>query len=240
VFTGSRSTLTAGETEGVPGGIRGRRLQAGRDGNPRKLATVDPTLVLLARHGESDWNAAGRFQGHADRPLTARGREQAARLADRLACVPLDAVYASDLRRAWETAAIAARPHGLEVEKLPELREVNVGSWSGLSREEARRRFPEGYRRWLEWDVGWDDGETYEQLGERVVGAVRRLALRHPAGRLLVISHGGSLRALRAAAAGVDTQTYRREHPVTPNADLSALLVGSDGRLSEASGHNLD
>jgi broad specificity phosphatase PhoE len=194
-----------------------------------------PTVVLLARHGQSDWNAAGRFQGHADRPLTERGRKQAKQLAERLARIPLDAVYASDLRRARETAAPVANAHGLEVETLRELREVNVGSWSGLTREEAKRRFPAGFRRWLEWDAGWDDGETYDQLGERVVQAVHRLAARHPGGRILVVSHGGSVRAVHAAAHGTDVPTYRREHPVVRNADLSVILVMADGRLCEPS-----
>jgi phosphoserine phosphatase len=195
-----------------------------------------PTVVLLARHGESDWNASGRYQGHADRPLTERGRRHAEELSARLAHVPLDAVYASDLRRARETAAAVAKAHGLELETLPELREVDVGSWSGLTREEAERRFPAGFRRWLEWDVGWDDGETYDQLAERVLAAVRRLAARHPGGRILVVSHGGSVRALHAAARAVDITTYRREHPVVPNADVSAILVDADGRLSEPAG----
>jgi broad specificity phosphatase PhoE len=193
-----------------------------------------PTVVLLARHGESDWNAAGRFQGHADRPLTERGRRHAEELSARLAHVPLDALYASDLRRAWETAAAVAEAHGLKVERLRELREVDVGSWSGLTREEAERRFPAGFRRWLAWTVPWDDGETYDELADRVVPAVRRLASRHPGGRILVVSHGGSVRALHAAARGIDIATYRREHPVVPNADVSAILVDADGRLSEA------
>lgn len=204
------------------------------------MAAISPTLVILARHGESDWNAAGRFQGQADRPLTPRGRRQAQELAARLAHVPLDAIYASDLRRALDTAKAIARARELEVETVRELREVDVGSWSGLTRDEAERRFPEGYLRWLDWGNGWDDGETYEEMGARVVEAVRRLAVRHPEGRILVVSHGGSLRALHAAATGLELRTYRRLHPATPNADLSAVLVDPDGRLSEAPDQDLD
>jgi 2,3-bisphosphoglycerate-dependent phosphoglycerate mutase len=198
------------------------------------------TLVLLARHGESDWNAAGRYQGHADRPLTEQGRRQAEELASRLARVRLDAVYSSDLARARDTARPVAEAHGLRVETLPELREVDVGSWSGLTREEAEQQFPEGFQRWLRWELGWEDGESFEEMGARVVGAVRRLAARHPSGRILVVSHGGSIRAVHAAAAGMDVGAYRRLHPVTPNADLGAVLIGPDGRLSEAPGHALD
>jgi broad specificity phosphatase PhoE len=201
---------------------------------------VRPTLVILARHGESDWNAAGRYQGHADRPLTGRGRRQADELAARLAKVPLDAVYSSDLMRARDTALPVAEAHGLRVDTLPELREVDVGSWSGLTREEAQQRFPEGFRRWLRWELAWEDGESYEAMGARVVDAVCRVAARHPGGSILVVSHGGSIRAVHAAAAGIDVGTYRRLHPVTPNADLGAVLVGPDGRLSEAPDHALD
>ena len=118
------------------------------------------TTVHLARHGESDWNAAGRWQGHADRPLTDLGRRQAAELAERLADVRLDAVYSSDLRRARETAEPVAERQGLEVRALPALREVDVGGWSGLSRPEVARRFPEAFARWRGGGQGWEDGET--------------------------------------------------------------------------------
>src|SRR3954451_11247139 len=119
------------------------------------------TTVYLARHGESDWNVERRWQGHADRPLTERGRQQARPLAERLAAVDLDAVYASDLRRAWETAEAVAAPKGLQVGRLPELREVNVGSWCGLTRDECAERFPEAFARWQAGGFGWDEGESY-------------------------------------------------------------------------------
>ena len=96
---------------------------------------VQATTIFLARHGESDWNAEHRWQGHADRPLTERGLEQARELAARLADVELDAVYSSDLRRAWETAEAVASSQGIEVARQPELREVDVGSWSGCTRD---------------------------------------------------------------------------------------------------------
>jgi len=182
------------------------------------------TIILLARHGESDWNVARRWQGHADRPLTKRGREQARALAERLRHVELDAVYSSDLRRAADTAA-AVSPKVIE---LPELREVDVGSWSGLTRAEAEERFPEGVARWREGFPGWDDGETFEAMTERVVRAVLGIAQAHEGGRVLVVSHGGPLRALHAAALGLDVHTYRRMRPVEPNARLSAVCYAGD------------
>ena len=190
------------------------------------------TTILLARHGESDWNRTKRWQGFADRPLTERGRQQAVELAERLADTDLDAIYSSDLQRARETAEIVARTKGLPVRTAPDLREVDVGSWSGLTRAEAEVRFPDAYQRWLRGGEGWDDGETYEQLGKRVVQAINQIARDNGGGRVLVVAHGGSIRAVHAAALGVDVHAYRRIQRVEPNATLSAVCV-EDGRLTE-------
>lgn len=190
------------------------------------------TIILLARHGESDWNVSRRWQGHADRPLTAKGREQAQALAGRLAHVELDAVFSSDLRRAADTAAEVARAQSLEVVELPGLREVDVGSWSGLTRDEAEQRFPAGFARWQEGFPGWDDGESYEEMTDRVLDAVLGIARAHEGGRALVVSHGGPIRAIHAAALGLDVHTYRKLRPVEPNARLSAVCY-TDGALTE-------
>jgi broad specificity phosphatase PhoE len=190
------------------------------------------TTILIARHGESDWNRERRWQGHADRPLNERGREQARALAERLAHVELDAVYSSDLRRARDTAAVVADRQGLEVQVMPELREVDVGSWSGLTRAEAEERFPDGFRRWRSGFPGWEDGETYDAMTDRVVAAVERIGHENEGGRVLVVSHGGPIRAFHAAALGLDVHAYRRLRPVEPNARLSAVCF-VDGRLTE-------
>lgn len=190
------------------------------------------TTILLARHGESDWNHAKRWQGHADRPLTERGRAQAHELAARLAETELDAIYSSDLQRALETAEVVGKARQVEVRTLVGLREVDVGSWSGLTRAEAEQRFPDAYRRWTAGGEGWADGETYEQLSKRVVDAVCHISAEQPRGRVLVVAHGGSIRAIHASALGVDVHTYRRIHRVEPNATLSAVCI-EEGRLTE-------
>jgi broad specificity phosphatase PhoE len=190
------------------------------------------TIILLARHGQSDWNATRRWQGHADRPLTEKGRTQAQTLAARLEHIELDAVYSSDLRRASETAADVARAQGLELVQSPELREVDVGSWSGLTRAEAEARFPEGFARWREGYPGWDDGESYEAMTDRVLGTIHGIARAHQDGRVLVVSHGGPIRAIHAAALHLDIHAYRRLRPVEPNARLSAVCY-VQGSLTE-------
>jgi broad specificity phosphatase PhoE len=152
---------------------------------------VVATTILLARHGETDWNRDRRVQGHTDAPLNAAGRAQARELASRLAREPLDAVYASDLARAYETARIVADQHALQVVLLPELRERHFGSWEGLTDTEILARFPETRR-----PGHWGDGEPAEQMGERVVAALQRVAASHPGGHVLVVAHGGPLRAV--------------------------------------------
>jgi len=189
------------------------------------------TTLYLARHGESDWNVERRWQGNADRPLTDLGRRQAGQLAERLASTPLDAVYSSDLLRARETAAAVARRQGLEVRTLAALREVDVGSWSGLTREEVEERFPAAFATWREGGHGWVDGEAYEDMAGRVVTAVLEIAGSHPGGSVLVVAHGGPIRALHAVALGLDISEHRRLKPVAVNAHLSRLHV-EDGRLT--------
>ena len=162
---------------------------------------MTPTRLLLARHGETDWNRVGRWQGQADPPLNERGRRQAAELAGRLAGDGIDAVYSSDLARASQTARVVADRLGLDVVQDPGLREIDVGSWSGLTRAEVEQRFPVGYARWLGGEIG-HDGETREQLASRVIDAARTIAGRHEGETVLLVTHGGVIRALRRHAAG--------------------------------------
>jgi broad specificity phosphatase PhoE len=156
---------------------------------------------MLARHGETEWNRVGRWQGHADPPLNATGRRQAEALAEQLDGDGIAAVYSSDLQRASDTARIVAARLGLDVREEPALREIDVGSWSGLTREEVRERYPAGFARWLAGEIG-HDGETREELTTRVVRAVEAIAAAHPGEHVLVVTHGGAIRAIRRHAAG--------------------------------------
>jgi broad specificity phosphatase PhoE len=146
------------------------------------------TTLLLVRHGETDWNADGRLQGQTDRPLSDYGRRQARQLADDLAGEEFDAVYASDLARARETAEIVAERLGLPVVLDPDLREKDWGNWEGLTSVERDR---------VEFV-----GESTEAHQERMLRALRRIADRHPGGRVLVVTHGGSMRRVQTAALG--------------------------------------
>jgi broad specificity phosphatase PhoE len=187
------------------------------------------TTLYLARHGESDWNAANRFQGHSDRPLTELGRRQAEALAGKLEShAALTAIYSSPLARAYETASIVGARLGLQPTPVDDLREVDVGGWSGLSRSEVEARYPDAFRRWLDGGEGWEDGETYADMAARVLDALRRIAGSHTDEDVLVVSHGGPIRAIHAFAAGIDVHAYRRLNRVEGNADVSRVAVEGD------------
>jgi broad specificity phosphatase PhoE len=183
------------------------------------------TTILLARHGETDWNREGRFQGHADPPLNETGRAQAAELSATLAREEIVAVYSSPLRRAMETAEVIAAAHGLEPIAVAALREVDVGSWEGLTRSEVEQRFPDQYARWLEGGQGWEDGETYEQMGKRVVAALLELAASHNGERILAVTHGGPIRAAFAFADGTTHAEARRRGPAIANVFVAEFTV---------------
>jgi broad specificity phosphatase PhoE len=162
------------------------------------------TTIVLARHGETDWNRERRFQGHADVPLNDAGRAQAVELAAGLDGKTFAAVYTSPLRRAAETAQIVAVRLGVEARSHDALKEVDVGSWSGLSVQEVEARFPAGYARWLEHRcAGWNDGETNEELAARVVRGLHEIAREHPDQQVLAVTHGGPIRTAMGVALGL-------------------------------------
>ena len=185
--------------------------------------------ILLARHGETDWNREHRFQGHADPPLNETGRAQARELAERLSGEGVRHIYASPLARARETAEIVGERLGVPVAVVPALMEVDVGSWSGLTRSEVQERFPEGYRRWLALGHGWDDGESYEELAQRAVPALAELGARHRGERILVVTHGGPIRAAHAAAAGIAYADERRAGTTLANCGYWAFACRDGG-----------
>jgi len=184
------------------------------------------TQLILARHGETDWNRENRFQGRADPPLNALGRRQSEELADALSGESLARVYTSPLGRASQTAKIVAARLGLDVEPVEPLAEIDVGAWSGLTRDEVAVRFPDEYARWLERSPhGFENGETYEQLAARVVPAIHELAKRHPWETLLVVTHGGPSRVMQAYAAGIDYAEARRRETVLANCAVCRFAV---------------
>jgi broad specificity phosphatase PhoE len=157
--------------------------------------------LFLVRHGETDWNAAGRWQGQTDVPLNATGRAQALAVAARLRAEGVRAIATSDLSRARGTAAIVGDALGLEVALVDAaLRERAYGEWEGLTRAECAARFPEAWARHVaDPRTPPPGGESTDALLARVVPAIARAAERLVAPALLV-THGGVMRAFLAAA----------------------------------------
>ena len=164
-----------------------------------------PGLLLLARHGETDWNRARRVQGHTDVPLNDRGRDQAQRLAARLAGAwEIDALYASDLVRAAETARIVGGALGLQPSLSAAWRELDVGALEGTDGIEVRRRHGELISAAARSEGPLGEGaETFREFEARIVAAFERLSRDHACGNVLVVSHGGTLKTLIARLVGL-------------------------------------
>jgi broad specificity phosphatase PhoE len=163
-------------------------------------------LLYLTRHGETDWNNAGRWQGHTDVPLNPKGYTQARAIGEALKGAGLSAVVSSDLLRARETARVAAQvlgvPHAYED---PGLRERAFGPFEGLTREECLRLHPDAWRAWVEEQRAPAGAEGRKELALRVTAAIGRAVewAESTDARLLIVTHGGSLRAAIVAGTGV-------------------------------------
>ncbi|HEX6684475.1 MAG TPA: histidine phosphatase family protein [Candidatus Limnocylindrales bacterium] len=159
--------------------------------------------MILWRHGNTDWNNDGRFQGQTDVPLNERGRAQAAAAASMLAGFKPELLISSDLSRTWDTATALAEATGLPLEREPRLRERGFGLWETLTIDEVQERFPQSHARWLEGDSApGDEIEPLADLGKRVSEVIRQAAERNPDGVSILVTHGGSIRWGVAALLG--------------------------------------
>ena len=189
-----------------------------------------PTKILLVRHGETDWNRDRRIQGQSDPPLNDAGRAQARALAEQLDGERVDAVYASDLQRARETAEILAGRLELPVVVDAALRELDFGRWEGHTVDELESLWPDAFGRWVEGgEQAWDGGESHETMAARVRDAVQRLAAVHRGGQILLVAHGGPVRVLLTDAEGLSYPAGRRQVPRIGNCDLARLAVENGG-----------
>ena len=188
------------------------------------------TTLLLVRHGETDWNREGRWQGHSDTHLNEIGRAQAERVAGELRDV--DVVYSSDLARARETAEIIARRLELPVRLETRLRERSFGMWEGLTAAEIEADFPDAHLRWLAGEgPGADDAEPFDAFGKRVQEGLREILERHRDDTVLVVAHGGSIRVIHALASGLDYARDHRSIPGVPNC-VVAKYAAEQGKLT--------
>lgn len=163
------------------------------------------TAVYLVRHGSVVGVETQRFIGHLDVRLSTLGERQVEALALRLACVEIEAVYASDLSRTRRSAEILAAPHGLAPVLLPALREFAMGRWEGLTAEQIREADAAAFTAWMA-DVAayrFPEGESLADLSARAWPAFESLVDAHPGGSLAVVAHGGTNRMILCRALGL-------------------------------------
>ena len=188
------------------------------------------TTLLLVRHGETDWNRDGRWQGHSDTHLNDAGREQARRVAAELGDV--DVIYSSDLARARETADIIAAAAHREVRPDARLRERSFGAWEGLTAPEIEERFAEDLASWRLGDgAGAEDAEPFDVFAARVGSFVDDAVTRHPGQTVLVVAHGGTIRVIHALASGLDYVQDHAKIPGVANCAVARYAAG-EGKLA--------
>jgi broad specificity phosphatase PhoE len=169
------------------------------------------TRIFLIRHGSTVLTAEDRFAGAVDVPLSDKGREQAQRLALRLAGEKIEAIYASPLGRTVETATILAAPHRLDVQKREGLREISHGRWEEMTRHEVEEKFPEEAKAWEQdpYTFAPVGGESGLGVTARALPVLMDIVRAHPAEKVFVVSHKATIRLLLSSLLGFDPRRYR-------------------------------
>ena len=183
--------------------------------------------LMLVRHGETEWNVQRRYQGQSDVPLSELGVWQAKLVAERLADQKIDVVYASDLKRAWETAQIIVAKNGLNILSEPRLRELKFGILEGLTFDEAQEQYPELIAAWLgDFHQTPQGGETIDLFNARIVSLLEDLKQEHDEQTVLLVAHGGPLSELLRVVLELSPQ--KRWYLELENASLSEVLIAED------------
>jgi broad specificity phosphatase PhoE len=187
------------------------------------------TTLLLIRHGQTDHNAAGRWQGHLDVPLNENGQAQAQALAQRLADWPIEAVYSSDLQRAAQTAVAIATPHTLQPTFDPIWRERDVGAFQTLNSQEIQTQFPAVWADMLKTGVlNPPNGEHQTSLRERAERALAQVLSQHEGQMIAIVSHGALLNGLISNVLGIPRERFGRFR-LNGNTGLSIVENNSRG-----------
>ena len=183
--------------------------------------------ILLIRHGQTDWNAEGRWQGQLQVPLNTTGRQQAEALAEYLSDHPIKAVYSSDLSRAHQTAEAVARRHDLSVKNDVRWRELNLGVFQGLTLTEINAKYSEESRQMREnyLDFVVPQGESRRMMMERAYQAFGELVTREAGPEIAVVSHGGTIRVLLLKLFDFDNVLM---HKSVHNTSISIVEMGGE------------
>ncbi len=190
---------------------------------------MQATRIIAVRHGETAWNVATRIQGQLDIGLNARGRWQAAQVAQALRGEPLQAAYASDLARAWDTAQTIAQASAVGLTAHVGLRERGFGEFEGLTHADIEARWPEHALRWRQRDPHWapPNGESLAELRDRIRHTLDELASAHVGQQIVLVAHGGVLDVLYRLATGQAAEAPRSWQ--LGNATINRLIWTPEG-----------
>jgi len=190
---------------------------------------MQATRIIAIRHGETAWNVDTRLQGHLDIALNSKGLWQAAQVARALAGEPVEAIYTSDLQRAWHTARAIAQTTEAPLVASRDLRERCFGSFEGKTYVELEAQWPEDALRWRKREPDWapPGGESLLALRQRISSTVAVMAQQHLGGQIVLVAHGGVMDVLYRLATGQELQAPRTWH--LGNAAINRLLWASEG-----------
>lgn len=180
------------------------------------------TTLILIRHGESAGNREKRFAGQLDLPLTELGKKQAECAAEYLDRFSVDKIYASDLKRAYDTAVPLSQRQHIPIIASENLREINAGLWEGMPYDEIAARFPENYNVWLT-DMGnakTNGGESVGELYDRITSEITRIVQENPNKTVCIATHAAPIRMFECFAAGKEASFAKHVHWV-PNASVT-------------------
>ena len=190
------------------------------------------TRLLLVRHGETEWNRQKRHQGQKDIPLNEFGRQQVSALSRRLKTEPINALYTSDLCRAWETAkTISINFSELVIVKDARLREMNFGEWEGLTWSEIREKDPSVVENWLNYlaEKGPPGGENLFRFSKRIRNFSDEIIKSHSNETILLVAHGGTMMVLICLLLGHPIERYWQFR--IEKASLSDICVYPEGAI---------
>lgn len=182
------------------------------------------TKIYLIRHGQSMGNFMGVFQGSTDVHLTDLGREQAEKLGERCRDLSIDAVYSSELSRAYDTACAVASRHGLSVTKVPGLEEVHLGIWEGRAIKELEVEYPDQMELWRKAPhlMRVEGGETMQEASDRFCRALDGVIAQNAGRTIAVVAHGGVIRYFLAKVKGLGLERLS-EISVQQNTSINCL-----------------
>ena len=170
------------------------------------------TTIIVVRHGETEWNTIGRWQGYKDSPLTKNGNLQASVVAQNLSSIEFTALYCSDLGRALETATYISKATGKEILKDQRLRERGLGIFEGLTTDDMIKTYPEAYEEFQKGDKDFrlEGGESAQEKFDRNIACFNDIAEKHPGETVVVVCHGGVVDSLFRYVIKLPIDTPRR------------------------------